>query len=142
MAQLNQKAMEAGLSCDIHAATDITGNGLAGHAWEMARASGVQLRFTMGTIPLLPGARKACQDGFVPGGARSNGRYLGDALELDGVGEVDQNLLLDPQTSGGLLFAVSPNDAKGLCTRLEDNGVLAASVGWVAEGPASVRLST
>lgn len=141
MAQLNQKAMEAGLAFNIRAATDITGNGLAGHAWEMARASDVQLHFRMNDVPLLPGAWKACEDGFVPGGARSNGRYLGEALYLDGVGETEQNLVLDPQTSGGLLFSVSNSDASALCGRLKDNGILASVVGDVTEGPARVRIA-
>lgn len=141
MAQLNQKAMEAGLAFDIRAATDITGNGLAGHAWEMARASGVQIHFRMNDVPLLPGARQACEEGFVPGGARSNGRYLGEALYLDGVGDTEENLVLDPQTSGGLLFSVSHSDASALCGRLEDNGILASVVGDVTEGPARVRIA-
>jgi len=138
MAQLNQKAMEAGLNFEIHSATDITGNGLAGHAWEIARASGVSLHFSWDAMPLLPGAHEAASGGFVPGGARSNGRYLGSGLHLSGVTEVARDLVLDPQTSGGLLFALPADQAEDLMAQLHQSGVLGVQVGEVGNESAGV----
>ena len=124
MAQLNRKAMEAALPFDIHAATDITGNGLAGHSWEMAKASNVSFHF-WDAIPFLPHALEMAGVGCVPGGARANGRYLDDSLHIDGVlDSIATDMMLDPQTSGGLLFALPADQSDRLIQELTNAGVL------------------
>ena len=135
MARLNRDAAAVGRRFAVHACTDITGNGLAGHAWEMARGSGVRLVFTFGALPLLPGAL-ANSARHCPGGASSNERYVGDALDTTALDADARAIVLDPQTSGGLLF--STPDAASLVTALRDAGVDAHQVGVVEAGPARV----
>jgi len=111
MIQLNRGAsralVQAGAS--VHAATDITGFGLLGHAWEMAAQSLVSMRIDYATLPLLPNVRHYAQLGCVPGGAQRNEEYLTARVRiserLDGV---DRGILWDPQTSGGLFAAIEP----------------------------------
>lgn len=140
MARLNKSAMEVAADFEVHACTDVTGNGLAGHAWEMAKSSNVLLRFSFGALPLLPNVVDLCAQGFLPGGARSNGRYLGAAFTVNAVDEVARDILLDPQTSGGLLLSVPGNQGGALLQRLKDAGLPAAMVGEVVQGTAGIEL--
>jgi selenide, water dikinase len=110
----NRAGRDAGRQVQVHAATDITGNGLAGHAWEMARASGVRIELFAGAIPLLPGALDLAGQDMSPGGMQANRRYVGQAFEGPGCSEAFRALLFDPQTSGGLLFSLSEADAHRL----------------------------
>jgi selenide,water dikinase len=109
MTTLNKTASELAVAAGLHAATDITGFSLLGHACEMAQASGVSLRFDFSAIPFISCARKYAADFIFPGGAADNRLYFGQfaqfAPEID---EASQMLLFDPQTSGGLLMAVPP----------------------------------
>jgi selenide,water dikinase len=91
----------------VHACTDITGFGLIGHSTEIARASGCTVAIDVDAVPLLEGALELV-GANTPGGGRSNRRYFGDSVGIDGSPD-DQRvqLLYDPQTSGGLLFAVA-----------------------------------
>ena len=138
MRTLNKHAAEAASEHDVHACTDVTGNGLAGHAWEMARGSRCRLVFDWPSVPLLSGARQAAEAGFVPGGSRSNRAYVGAALNLHGMDEADSALALDPQTSGGLLLAMPSDMAESLVGSLRAAGVEAARVGTVESGDAAV----
>lgn len=138
MRTLNRAAAEAAADLDVHACTDITGNGLAGHAWEMARASSARLVIDWGAVPLLDGARGAAEAGFVPGGSKSNRSYVGDALEWVEMDEADQALALDPQTSGGLLLSVPEEQADALVARLVAQDLDAARAGTVQSGAAAV----
>ena len=96
----------------IHAATDITGFGLAGHLHEMAHLSGLTLRISWDAVPQLPGARDYARGAFVPGGGRRNRQYYGPWIALErALEEWEQVLLHDPQTSGGLLFAAALGQA-------------------------------
>lgn len=140
MSRLNRDAMLAGRKVDVHACTDITGNGLAGHAWEMARASGVELRFDFDRLPLFEGVLDAALNGFCPGGAKSNQRYVGDALSVAGLSPEEQAVILDPQTSGGLLFAVGDGDADVLLRELGRRGVDGRVVGEAVAGRAAVSV--
>jgi len=133
MLQLNDTAMQAGARGVVHACTDITGNGLVGHAWEMAKASGVTVQIRASRVPLLPHARALAAAGHLTAGERSNRRYVGSALRWQGVPADLQSVLVDPQTSGGLLFALPADDA----ARLVDDGV-GVEVGQVVAGPAAV----
>ncbi len=138
MGTLNRDAAEALQTVGPHAVTDITGFGLAGHAAEMADASGCVVEIDLGRLPVLPGALEAAATGLVPAGAGKNRTSLAQVLEIeDGADELRVDLALDPQTSGGLLAAVSPGDVDRLVRRLPDSAV----VGRVVEGRAgAVRL--
>ena len=128
MQQLNREAMLAGRTVEVHACTDITGNGLAGHSWEMARASAVELRFSFAALPLLAGALDASRAGHSPGGSSANLAYVGAALDLSALEPHEASIVVDPQTSGGLLFAVP--DAAALLTALAERGVSASIIGY------------
>ncbi len=138
MATLNHEAAEALHRVDPHAVTDVTGFGLAGHAAEMAAASGAAVEIDLGALPLLPGALEAAATGLVPAGAGKNRDSITAVLSIDdGADELRVDLCLDPQTSGGLLAAVTPKDADALVRRLPG----AAIVGRITSGdPGTVRL--
>ena len=90
----------------VHAMTDVTGFGLAGHALEMARGSGCRLRIDWTAVPLLPQARELARAGFVTGASGRNWDSYGGRVDLaKGFDDVERALLCDPQTSGGLLVA-------------------------------------
>ena len=131
MRTLNKKAAEIAQDFAVHACTDITGFGLLGHAREMAAASGVDLKLFAAEIPLLPEALEAAAMGLVPGGAYNNREYLkqrGISFAAE-VSEALQDLCFDPQTSGGLLYSLSPEDGADFLRALQDNGVTAARIG-------------
>ena len=93
-----------------HAATDITGFGLAGHAHEVAELSGLTLRLNWDKLPLLPGAERYAREGFVPGGGKRNLEYYGKWIRWTQEPEDWQVVLLcDPQTAGGLFLSVDPS---------------------------------
>jgi selenide,water dikinase len=102
MTRLNRAAAEAAVAVGIRAATDVTGFGLLGHAYKMARASGVTLRIDAAAVPYLEGAREALRDGYVSGGTRRNLAWVQPHLDAS-VDEDELLLLADAQTSGGLL---------------------------------------
>lgn len=132
MSTLNRAARDAARPLEVHAATDVTGFGLAGHAWEMAAASDVSLRFRADRLPLLPGVLALARAGHLTRGDRDNRPYV-RRLAMDGVSAELQSVFVDPQTSGGLLFALPAAEA----ARLAAVGVV---VGDVGPGPASVTL--
>jgi len=138
MMSLNRDACQVAAEGTVNAATDITGNGLAGHAWEMACGSSARLTVRFGALPLLPGALRAAEDGHITGGAAKNRRYVGAGLSMGELSAVQQDLVLDPQTSGGLLLAVPATEADALVARLEQAGVVAARVGEVSAGEPAV----
>jgi selenide,water dikinase len=108
MVQLNRDASRAALTVGAICATDITGFGLLGHANHIAKASKKTLRINVAAVPALEGAREAWLDGVRTGGAERNEQYLRELVEWGDTKDVDRALLIDPQTSGGLLVAVSP----------------------------------
>ena len=117
MLQLNQAACEAMLEFDVHAATDITGFGLLGHAREMAVASGATLEIQASRVRFLPGAIEYARAGAIPGGLKNNREFVENCVEIGGDLQPEiENLLYDPQTSGGLLIALPEADA-GLLER-------------------------
>ncbi|MEX2178600.1 MAG: selenide, water dikinase SelD [Gemmatimonadaceae bacterium] len=107
MRALNRRASEVALQLGVRCATDVTGFGLLGHASHIARSSGVTLRIRMDHVPLLPGARSAADRGVRTGGAERNLAYLEPQVEWGRASETDRVLAIDPQTSGGLLVALS-----------------------------------
>jgi selenide,water dikinase len=135
MVTLNRQAAQAAVEAGLHAATDITGFALAGHAHEMAERSGVAVRIAAATVPLLPGAREHAVDADFGGLQRNRAFFLaGGRVRFDGVDEVLQTLLLDPQTSGGLLVGVPAAHADAWERARAAHDVSAARIGEVTEG--------
>ena len=140
MTQLNREAAERMLERGVHAATDITGYGLLGHAQEMAAASGVTLCIDAARVPAIEDALEAIAAGHVPGGAHTNREFLAPHVRVTGaVDHAPLGLLYDPQTAGGLLIALPPADAKKLEKDLRANHPQVAIVGdCTARGESSV----
>jgi selenide,water dikinase len=145
MCTLNRAAVEAMEGFTIHAATDVTGFGLLGHAFEMMTASGTTAVFRMSEVPLLSQARRLVAEGVVPGGSRANAKNLRARAEV-GAGVSDEDFLLvsDAQTSGGLLVALPEEEAEAYAARCRALGAPAgAVVGRVSErGAAPLRIET
>jgi selenide,water dikinase len=97
----------------VHAVTDVTGYGLAGHGWEIAERSGVTLRITTESLPLYPGALALALSGHRTGGDPRNRTYVGEHLTTT-ASDAHVALCMDPQTSGGLLAAVDKSIAAEL----------------------------
>jgi selenide,water dikinase len=108
MCTLNAAASRAALTVGARCATDVTGFGLLGHASHIAQASAVTLRIVASSVPLLPGASDAWLGGIRTGGAERNAEYLESRVEWGSVSDVLRAMLIDPQTSGGLLVLVPP----------------------------------
>ncbi len=115
----------------IHAATDITGFGLAGHAYNMAKASGVAFEFDVHALPRFARTMEFLEKKFLTKAHRSNREYVQASCEFGDVNELDQLLLMDPQTSGGLLLAVSAEAAEDLLSRLTSKFTKACVIGKV-----------
>ena len=138
MAALNRLASEVALELGARCATDITGFGLLGHASHIARASRVTLRIRVADVPILPGAREAAARGVRTGGAERNATYLEPLVTWGNASEVDRVLLIDPQTSGGLLVALSPDQVPSYISRVPG----ATEIGDViAAGPTGLVLA-
>ncbi|HEY5987762.1 MAG TPA: selenide, water dikinase SelD [Streptosporangiaceae bacterium] len=105
MTTLNSAASRAAVAAGVACATDVTGFGLLGHAYKLARASGVTVVLDHGSVPLIEGAREAVRAGYVPGGSRRNLDWVGPHADFGELTEEDILLLADAQTSGGLLIA-------------------------------------
>lgn len=136
MTQLNKRAAEIGEAFDIHACTDITGFGLLGHAAEMMGESGLGLKIEAAALPVLPKAFDMAEMGLVPGGAYTNRDYVGDKARFaPEVPLAIQDIICDPQTSGGLLFSVSAGDAESLLAALRREIPEASIIGTVIAEP-------
>jgi selenide, water dikinase len=132
MGTLNRAASEIALRFDVHSATDITGFGLLGHARGMAVASNVSLAIDSAQINFLPGALECSRSGHIPGGLKRNIEFISGCLEFaPSIQEDVRNLFYDPQTSGGLLFAVAADDAPKLLSALREKLIPAQEVGEV-----------
>jgi selenide,water dikinase len=135
MTQLNRAGAEAMDGFSVHAATDVTGFGLLGHAHEMMEASGTTGEFRVEAIPLLSEARRLAALGAAPGGSRRNVSNLSPRTErAEGVTDEDLLILCDAQTSGGLLVALPETEAEAYAAECRRRGaVRAAVVGRVLE---------
>jgi len=132
MATLNRAAGEAMQAVGVSAATDVTGFGLLGHALNVARASRKTIRIWSAAVPVLPGVLELAARGVMPGGLMTNAAYAAPHVTFDaGVSEPLRHVLVDPQTSGGLLIAVRPSRATALMRRLARGKVFATVVGEV-----------
>jgi len=126
-----------------HAATDVTGFALLGHAWELARASGVTLEIKAASVPLIPGASELAAAGMLTSGDKTNRGYVGDDVRLgEGINKELVSLLFDPQTAGGLLISIDAARADELLARLRETYADAARIGRVVErGPHLIRVN-
>jgi selenide,water dikinase len=135
MLTLNRHASHLAREAGAHAVTDVTGYGLIGHALEIADHSHVQIVLQPDALPLLPGALDYAEEGVDFGGVNRNWSFLAPRVDgLEGESEAMQRLLLDPQTSGGLLIVLEPENAGPLVAALRRDGYAAADIGSVSEG--------
>jgi len=118
MRTLNAVASRAALAVGVRCATDVTGFGLLGHASHIARASNVTLRIDVARVPVLPGAREAWLAGSRTGGEMRNAEYLASRVRWGALDDATRAILVDPQTSGGLLVAVRADAAQDYLTRV------------------------
>jgi selenide,water dikinase len=132
MATLNRTAGELMLRHNPSACTDVTGFGLIGHALEMAKGSGVTIRLYPDRIPLMSGVPELIGDGMVPAGCYQNRQYY--IQHVDTADFTTDRLLpfFDPQTSGGLLISLAPDDADAFLSDAQVMGLFAVVAGEVA----------
>ncbi len=143
MARLNRVAAELAQEYAVAAMTDITGFGLAGHALEMARLSGVDFALNFESLHLLPGAEAFAKQGIFPGGMTRNRDYFAQWVDLDArLPNFARGLLYDPQTSGGLLMAVAPERSADLLADLRAAGEEAFALGEVQPGSGRLRVAS
>jgi selenide,water dikinase len=132
MTGLNREAALLMRECRASAATDVTGFGLIGHATEMARGSGVTIRLELESIPLMNGVIGLAAEGMVPAGCYRNRDFFGARVK-NGSGRGPDSILpmFDPQTSGGLLIALAPDDTMHFLSRSGSRGIFARRIGVV-----------
>jgi len=129
MAELNAATAHAMLHYDVHAATDITGFGIAGHVIKMAEGSGVTIHIEESDLPLMPGVLECCAAGMIPGGGTRNREFYGPRVRIaDEVGDEMAAMVFDPQTSGGLFIALPERDAMALLADLHSIGNTEAAI--------------
>lgn len=134
MTTLNRAASEVMLRYDCHAATDVTGNGLLGHAHEMAEASGVMLRFQADKVPFIPESYDLAKTGLLPRTIAATWKMIERKARIDPrISEPLRNILLDPQTSGGLLISLNSRDLGALMADMNRSQVEARHIGMVEE---------
>ena len=126
---LNKISADVMAGFDIHAATDVTGFGLAGHALEIARGSGLTLEISAADVPVMPEALEMYEKGVGTGANAANRELIRDASRFDAaLPERHDEIFVDPQTSGGLLVSVSPDQGRTLLTALHDAGERSARI--------------
>ena len=134
MTTLNAKAADIASrgNFHVHAATDITGFGLIGHARELAAGSGASLRIQAAQVPALHGAMECIRARFIPGGLNANRDFAECSVSYGaGISEELKTLLFDPQTAGGLLFSVPGEESSELVARLNSAAVPVSEIGEV-----------
>ncbi len=135
MLKLNRKSSELLREGGVHACSDVTGFALIGHSCEIAERSGVQLRIHAGQVPFVPGAREFADLWLFPGGTGNNQKAYSSHVAFDQrVPEEVQNLLLTPETSGGLLAAVPPDGVDNLRASFQAAGEPLWVIGEVLPG--------
>lgn len=141
MARLNADAARLALAHGVRTATDVTGFGLVGHAWNVARGSGVGLRIEHGALPVYDAFAPLVRAGVKTGCTEANERHVAPMLtERRQLDEAQRAVLFDPQTSGGLLLSAPLDQAEPLLAALLACGHQAAIVGEVVPGPARLEI--
>ncbi len=134
MLTAGRKAAEAMREFGVRGATDITGFGLMGHAWEVAKGSGVTIELNARQIPLIDGAYEMARRKMLTQGDKTNREYVGDDFLLDtDITKEMASLLFDPQTAGGMLISIASDKADALLARLRETYSDAAIIGRVTE---------
>ena len=137
MKLLNKRTGELAVQFEVLGGTDITGFGLLGHAYEVAKASGVGIRFSLEKIPFISGAQRYAKEWIFPGGSIDNRSFFGPQISFaPQIDESSQMLLFDAQTSGGLLLSVAPEKLDPLLSKAKELGQDMWEVGNVVEGEA------
>lgn len=133
MTTLNKAARDAMVKYRVHACTDVTGFGLLGHGLELAQGSGAELEIDVGAVDFIPAAAELAKMGILPEGMYRNRSFAEGSVDPGRAELWQQDLLYDPQTSGGLLMAVDPADAEALFRELKDTVPSAQRLGVVRE---------
>lgn len=123
MTSLNKKAKQIFDRYEIHACTDVTGFGLAGHSLELAKGSGVTVEIDGAGLPLQAAACEYAKMGLIPEGAYKNRAYAGQDADVSRAEEWLQDIFFDPQTSGGLLVSVTPETAEKILSDFQTEGL-------------------
>ena len=134
MRQLNKYARDIMVKYEVHSCTDVTGFGLLGHGYEMAQGSDVTIHFMTEEIPYHKEALSMADLGMIPEGAYRNRKYASAGVsKAKKINRALEDILYDPQTSGGLMIAVSENDAKNLLEDLQNTIPCAKIIGYIEE---------
>ena len=128
MALLNKTAAEILTSFSPSAVTDVTGFGLLGHACEMAKGSDVTFEIHMDQVPMLDGTQELSQNGVVPGGSKSNHKWVANDVHYENILMENQIILCDAITSGGLLVSLSAEEAQAYVEKLREAGLSYSSI--------------
>ena len=141
--KLNTPGIKLGAMDSVHALTDVTGFGLAGHLLEICRGSGVGATISFSSLPMLDGVHDLAAAGFITGASGRNWAGYGHDIELaPQLGDVERNLLSDPQTSGGLLVACDPAAVNEVLAIFNAEGFMqAAVIGEMNDGSPKVTVS-
>ena len=132
MTTLNKSARDVMVKYNVHACTDVTGFGLLGHSFEMAQGSDVEITLNVDAIDLIPEALDLARMGILPAGMYRNRKFTEQAVDPGSTDLARQDLLYDPQTAGGLMIAVAPEDADALFEELQSAVPSAQRIGTVA----------
>lgn len=133
MSTLNKYAGEIIVDYNINACTDVTGFGIMGHGYEMASASDITIKLFKDKIPVINGAREYAEMGLVPAGTYNNKGYLENKYKLVDIPEWLEDILFDPQTSGGLLISTPKDQVESMMERLMDLEIKSAIIGEVID---------
>ena len=133
MTTLNKYAGEIIVKYSVNACTDVTGFGIMGHGYEMASASNITIRLFKDSIPVISGAKEFAEMGLVPAGTYNNKKYLVGKYDLKEVEQWMEDILFDPQTSGGLLISIPKEEVEDLMKELNTLDIKSAVIGEVIE---------
>lgn len=141
MTTLNKAALDAMVKYNVHACTDVTGFGLIGHTYEMASGSDTEIILDVDSIDLIPEALELARMGMLPAGMYRNRNFAQAHVDAGDTELAKQDMLYDPQTAGGLLIAVAPEDADALFNELKNTVPSAQRIGTVSEYKGDKRIS-
>ena len=141
MTTLNKAARDAMVKYNVHACTDVTGFGLIGHTYEMASGSDTEIIIDVDSIDLIPEALELARMGMLPAGMYRNRNFAQAHVDAGDTELAKQDMLYDPQTAGGLLIAVAPEDADALFNELKNTVPSAQRIGTVSEYKGDKRIS-
>ena len=120
MAFLNRVAKDEMIKHEVHACTDITGFGLLGHCYEMAKSANVNIKISASSVPIFPSVLDYAREGILAAGVYENIKFVENAVQFNNVAQEMQDVLFDPQTSGGLLISIAEERANDLYKDLEN----------------------